>query len=221
MDEPDETEDILEPAEGLDFAAGQMIVRFADGVSDSDRTDWLVGQGATVIDDLPIINGALVDLGGSETGVLEMAALWSADAIVAYAEPNYLRHFAETFPNDPSFSSLWGLHNVGQTGGTPDADIDAPEAWDITTGSSTVVIASIDSGVDYNHEDLAANMWVNPGEIAGDGIDNDANGYIDDIYGIDAGSGDSDPWDSVVGHGTHTSGDYGRGWRQWYRRNRG
>ena len=72
----------------------------------------------------------------------------------------------------------------------------------------TVVVASIDTGVDYTHEDLAANMWVNPGEIPGDGIDNDGNGYVDDVYGIDAANGDSDPMDDN-GHGTHTSGTIG------------
>ena len=92
----------------------------------------------------------------------------------------------QRYPNDPNFGQMWGLHNTGQTGGMPDADIDAPEAWDTTIGSTEVVVAVIDTGVDYRHPDLAANMWTNPGETAGDGIDNDGNGYIDDVYGIDA-----------------------------------
>jgi subtilisin family serine protease len=75
------------------------------------------------------------------------------------------------FPNDTSFNEFWGLHNTGQTGGTPDADIDAPEAWSLRTNASNVIVAVIDSGVDYNHPDLAANMWHNPGEIPGNGID--------------------------------------------------
>ena len=108
-------------------------------------------------------------------------------------------------PNDPGFSQLWGLHNTGQTGGTADADIDAPEAWSITTGSNTVVVAVIDTGVDYTHPDLADNMWTNPGEIPGNGIDDDGNGYIDDVYGYDFANNDGDPFDDH-GHGTHVSG---------------
>ncbi len=124
-----------------------------------------------------------------------------------YVEPNYIWSLNAT-PNDPSFNALWGLHNNGQNSGTPDADIDAPEAWDINTGSSDTVIAIIDTGVQYNHIDLAANMWVNPGEIPGNGLDDDGNGYIDDIYGIDAVNNDSDPMDDQ-GHGTHCAGTIG------------
>ncbi|PKL60147.1 MAG: hypothetical protein CVV33_04170, partial [Methanomicrobiales archaeon HGW-Methanomicrobiales-4] len=108
-------------------------------------------------------------------------------------------------PNDPYFSSLWGMHNTGQTGGTVDADIDAPAAWSMNTGSSSVVIAVIDSGVDYNHPDLAANIWTNTGEIPGNGVDDDHNGYIDDIRGWNFVSGTNNPMDDHS-HGTHCSG---------------
>ncbi|CAD5962190.1 Thermitase [Planktothrix rubescens] len=110
-----------------------------------------------------------------------------------------------TTPNDPSYSQLWGLNNTGQDGGTPDADIDAPEAWDIQKGDPNLVIGVIDTGVDYNHPDLVGNIWTNPGEIAGDGIDNDSNGYIDDVRGWDFASNDNNPMD-VHGHGTHVAG---------------
>lgn len=129
----------------------------------------------------------------------------NANPFVEYAEPDFFRYAKTTFPNDPRLSDLWGLHNTGQNSGTPDADIDAPEAWDITTGSADVVVAVIDSGVDYNHDDLRANMWRNPNEIPGNGIDDDSNGYIDDYHGIDAIENSGDPMDDD-GHGTHVSG---------------
>ena len=87
---------------------------------------------------------------------------------VEYAEPNYYAYITNTIPDDPDFSFQWALDNTGQPGGVEDADIDAPEAWDIQTGDPQVIIAVIDTGVDWNHPDLAANIWTNEGEIAGD-----------------------------------------------------
>ena len=112
-------------------------------------------------------------------------------------------------PNDPQFPNLWGLHNTGQAGGTLDADIDAPEAWDITTGNSGTILAVVDTGVDINHPDLAVNIWSNLAEVNGiPGIDDDNNGYIDDVNGWNFF--DNVPW--VVfsadedSHGTHVAG---------------
>jgi subtilisin family serine protease len=128
---------------------------------------------------------------------------------VEYAEPDKIIRPAKS-PNDIRFDSQWALHNTGQNGGVPDADIDAPEAWDITTGNETVIIAVIDSGVDYNHEDLKANMWTNQGEIPGNGLDDDGNGYIDDYFGWNAVDGNGDPMDDMNdAHGTHVAGIIG------------
>ncbi len=138
------------------------------------------------------------------TDVLQTVQQFTGRPGIAYAEPNYAFSIDAT-PNDPRFSELWGLNNTRQTGGTLDADIDAPEAWGIATGSGKVVVGVIDTGVDYTHADLAANMWVNPGEIPEDGIDNDGNGYADDVYGWDFVNDDNDPFDDN-GHGTHVSG---------------
>jgi hypothetical protein len=128
---------------------------------------------------------------------------------ILYAQPNYRLKASWTFPNDSRFAELWGMHNTGQTGGTADADIDAPEAWDITTGSNEIIVAVLDTGVDYTHSDLASNMWVNKDELNGDpGVDDDNNGYVDDIYGYDFVSNDGDPMDDHY-HGTHVAGTIG------------
>lgn len=132
---------------------------------------------------------------------------WAATAGVRSIEPDRIITRA-SLPNDPSFRQLWGMNNTAQTGGVVDADIDAVEAWDVTTGSRSVVVAVIDTGIDYRHPDLAANMWQNPGEVAGDRIDNDGNGFVDDVYGWDFANNDADPFDDE-GHGTHVAGTIG------------
>jgi subtilisin family serine protease/PKD repeat protein len=123
---------------------------------------------------------------------------------VERVEPNFEVTAALT-PNDPRFVEQWALHNTGQTGGSVDADIDAPEGWDYVTGSNDIIVAVIDTGVDYTHPDLAGNLWTNPGEIPGNGVDDDGNGYVDDVYGYDFQAYDSDPFDDH-GHGTHVAG---------------
>ncbi len=142
------------------------------------------------------------------TDLTKMIKKLNNDPRVEYAEPNYIYHTTE-IPNDPDLGELWGFHNTGQNGGTVDADIDAPEAWDIQTGSSNVVIAVIDTGVDYTHPDLAGNIWVNEAELNGEaGVDNDGNGFIDDIHGYDFVNDDGDPFDDHY-HGTHCAGTIG------------
>ncbi len=126
---------------------------------------------------------------------------------VEYAEPNYVR-YPTLAPSDGDYPSLWGLHNTGQSGGVPGDDIDAEAAWDITTGSRDVLVAILDTGVSLSHPDLAANIWTNPGEIPGNGIDDDRNGYVDDVHGWDFADDDNDPTD-FDRHGTHTTGTIG------------
>ncbi len=126
---------------------------------------------------------------------------------VAYAEPNYYVHTQAT-PSDAKWSEQWALNNTGQTQGTPDADVNAPEMWELSTGSQDVVLGVIDTGIFYTHPDLAANIWVNAGEIAGNGIDDDNNGYIDDIHGINTKNKTGDPLDDN-GHGSHVAGIMG------------
>lgn len=144
---------------------------------------------------------------------------------VEFAEPNYLRH-PRAFPNDPLFSRQWAHHNTGQfipdaspivSSGTAGADMDMVRAWDLTTGSNTVVVAVIDDSIDTLHPDLAANIWTNTGEIPGNNIDDDANGYIDDVHGWDFVDNDNDTranpgigsLGSPEGHGTSVAGSIG------------
>ena len=128
---------------------------------------------------------------------------------ILYAEPDYQRTLSSKVPNDTYFTNLWAMHNTGQSGGVADADIDAPEAWDLRTDSSNIIVAVIDTGVDYTHPDLAANIWVNTAEQSGiPGVDDDNNGYIDDIHGYDFYNTDGNPMDDH-GHGTHVSGIIG------------
>lgn len=137
--------------------------------------------------------------------VLEAIKMLRKDPNVEFAEPDYQVKKVK-IPNDPQFDQQYALNNNGQTGGTPDADIDAVEAWDVFTGSGEeIIIGVIDTGVDYLHPDLADNMWQNIGEIPDNGIDDDGNGYIDDYYGWDFAYDDNDPMDGD-GHGSHCSG---------------
>jgi thermitase len=128
--------------------------------------------------------------------VQEALDIFRRDPLVDYAEPNYLRHLRRT-PNDTSYPLLWGLPRIN-----------APAAWEVATNCGSLVVAAVDSGADYNHPDLAANLWVNSDEIAANGLDDDANGKIDDTRGWDFVLEGNDPMD-VDGHGTHVAGTIG------------
>ena len=126
-----------------------------------------------------------------------------------FVEPDYLITVSGT-PSDGAFvdGRLWGLRNTGQNGGVSGVDIDAVRAWDITTGSGNVVVAVIDTGIRYTHQDLQGQMWINEDEVAGNGVDDDNDGFVDNIYGIDAVNNDGDPMDDNS-HGTHCAGTIG------------
>jgi uncharacterized repeat protein (TIGR01451 family) len=141
----------------------------------------------------------------------------NARSDVLYAEPNFIRR-KEVVPNDPRYSQMWGLKNPGGPFGVAGADIKAEPAWDITTGNRNMVVAVIDEGIDVNHQDLQANIWRNPGETAGNGIDDDGNGFVDDVNGYDFVHNDGTVYDgpgvnpdgSIIDlHGTHVAGTIG------------
>ena len=190
---------------------GELLVKFRRGTLATQRAvahGWAGARRLRAFNVVPGLEQVRLPEGVT---VKDAIARYRAHPDVVYAEPNYIVHAlqdAQATPNDPQFGTLWGLHNTGQSGGTPDADIDAPEAWNITTGSSDVVVAVIDTGTDYTHPDLAANMFQNTADCNANGVDDDGNGYIDDCYGIDALNNDSDPMDDNR-HGTHTAGTIG------------
>jgi subtilisin family serine protease len=189
---------------------GELLVGFRADVSAAGETSVLKSVGATEKRSFKKIRGSLLHVGNVDAALDKLRK----DPRVRYAEPNFIVH-ADALPNDPGFGNLWGLNNTGQPingfGGTPDADIDAPEAWNVTTGSRTTV-AVIDTGVDWTHPDLSTQIWINTGENCGgcrtDGIDNDHNGYVDDWHGWDFVNHDNNPMDDH-GHGTHVAGTIG------------
>src|SRR3954451_19071923 len=189
---------------------GELIVRYRASVSGRGRSSSLAAVNGRVKQQLLLPHTELVAVpAGSESSAL--SAL-NRDADVVYAEPNRLQHIDAT-PNDTFFGDLWGLNNTGQTvngvAGTGDADIDAPEAWNLGFNlGSTGTVAFIDSGMAQHQPDLAANLFTNPGEagaLATNGIDDDGNGFVDDVHGWDFVNNDNDPEDDNH-HGTHVSG---------------
>lgn len=181
---------------GGDEVPGQMLIRFNTATSTLTRNNILNSRNLTRLKRFANVDVDLVRVPPGQT-VSAMARLVRDVPGVAAAQPNYYRYAIGTTPNDPRFldGSLWALEKI-----------QAPAVWsNYTTGDGTVVLASIDTGVNYNHPDLSANMWRNPLEIPNNGLDDDANGYVDDVFGIDTANGDANPLDDQ-GHGTHTAG---------------
>jgi subtilisin family serine protease len=192
------------------FMEGELLVKFKQGIGRKNKNNVHGKHFSKVKKKFSRLNIDHILLAPG-LGVGEAMNRYNSEAAVEYAEPNYILHIDSTEPDDLFFGDLWNLLNLGQTGGTPGADIDATRAWDYTTGQEDIVVAVIDSGIDYTHEDLAPNMWVNSEEYYGvAGIDDDGNSYIDDIYGLDTyiHSTDNDPMDEL-GHGTHIAGTIG------------
>lgn len=139
--------------------------------------------------------------------ILLARAVLAQDPAIESVELNYVRRLTLT-PNDLLFAKLWGLHNAGQSGGLANADIRATKAWEAHSDSRRTIVAVTDTGIAYDHPDLARNIWRNRAEIANNNIDDDKNGYVDDVYGYDFFNNDSNPYDDA-GHGTHVAGVIG------------
>lgn len=179
------------------YADGELLVKFAPNEKRGLIADVNSKIGAELVETLGDLGWVRVKIPAGTT-VEDAISRFRKQNGVVDAQPNFYYQLAAT-PNDPQYNNT-GLYGLGK--------ISAPAAWDLTTGSSTVVVADIDTGLRYTHEDIAANAWTNPGEINGNGVDDDGNGYVDDYYGFDFRYNDGDPADEN-GHGTHTAGTIG------------
>ncbi len=178
-------------SERLPVHPRRLLVKPSPTLLDVEREQAFARIGAREILAMPQIGWSVVEV---RAGMLHVSRwLLERDARFLEVELDPARKVAYT-PNDPMWSGMWNLTRI-----------DADDAWDTTKGSSAVKIAILDTGIDYNHPDLAANVWTNPGEIPGNNVDDDLNGYKDDVYGYDFANFDSDPFDDN-GHGTACAG---------------
>jgi len=213
---------------GEAFEDGEYLVRFIDGVGSSEVTGSLDRIGMKIVkpiwfkpsdafpQGLTIYRVKVCD--GQRINAESVVEKLGANPQVMYVSPQRKVYAYDSpsavIPDDPLFPRMWGLNNTGQESypglvGTPDADIDAPEAWAIRHDVPEIVVAVLDTGIEWDHPDLMDNIWINSGEIPGNGADDDGNGYIDDIYGWDFANDDNSVYDGLDSHGTHTAGTIG------------
>jgi subtilisin family serine protease len=209
-DEPTTTAD---PASGAaEFKAGEIIVKFKEGISQAGAQSLLLAEDLEILDEMDQLGIVLLSV--AEGQELETIEELKRNPLVEYAEPNYVVQISDPIatesdsnslpmalsspgdfpPDDPYLPWQWNLSRINAFG-----------AWDITTGSEKVIIALIDTGVDLDHPELKDKIWTNPGEIPGNGIDDDGNGFVDDVHGWDFVDWDSEPQDDH-GHGTFVAG---------------
>ena len=248
-------EDITRTISPDNYVPGHLLVTFdSDMLLLADQEELVASLGGEIVHKLVFLDAALVRLNAPSEHIVDDVETWGSNPAFLSVSPDFYQSLSSTTPQDPLFSSQWGLHNDGSIPGklvwpslidhtspdhsTPghpnqhppitlphtanpaeiDADIDAIEAWDLQRGSSEVIVAVIDSGIDFEHEDLKDNMWINHAEAQGQpGVDDDGNWYIDDIHGWDWGPwyGDGEytnptaPPQDETGHGTHVAGIIG------------
>ncbi len=178
------------------YVEGELLIKYKNGTASAAAFEMNSQIGANVVEEFPEIGWQRVKM-PANLSFDKALSLYKSSAEVEYVQPNYYYHLLNT-PNDSQFGTLYGMQKIS-----------APLAWDLTTGSSSVVVADIDTGLKYTHQDLSANAWRNAGEIPNNNIDDDGNGFVDDYYGYDFFYNDSDPIDDAGGHGTHTAGTIG------------
>ncbi|MCD4654234.1 S8 family serine peptidase [bacterium] len=204
--DPNDTDDL--PT----YEDDRITVCFEEDCSRNNRSSLVAQSGGKIVWESRLTEITIIEYPDPVDVELQVT-YFAKSKCVKYAEPCFISHLTSTYPNDPMFDDQWGLHNIGQTvqgiTGTPDKDIDAPEAWDFVTTNTDVVIAVIDTGVSWEHPDLVDNIFINPGEYGNgkesNGIDDDNNGYIDDYHGYDFYRNDNNPTDELF-HGTHVAG---------------
>ena len=177
------------------WVADEVLVKFKPGKTKAIKNEVVGRLHLSIVQELGDLGWVRVKIGRGQTvddAIRDLGRSIDVDSV----QPNYYYRL-QSVPNDALWTDLYGM-----------VKISSPAAWDITTGDSSVVVADIDTGFDYTHEDLAANAWTNPGEIPNNGVDDDGNGFIDDYYGYDFRYNDPDPMDEN-GHGTHTAGTLG------------
>jgi subtilisin family serine protease len=199
------------------YVEGEVLVTFKPGITTSSADERLGSHSLKFANKYD----RLSDMRGRRMGMVrehakttaELISSLKADDSVETVEPNYIRHVSVTAPNDTYFSQLWGLQNTGQTvnstASTSGVDTGFLQAWRLAKSSTTdVCVGVIDTGVDISHPDLQANIWTNPNEIAGNSVDDDGDGYKDDVHGYDFASSTATITDSGY-HGTHVAGTIG------------
>jgi len=205
------------PEQWFEVMPDVVTVKFKTLMTRSAAADFFSSHGVAPIRENRL--GAVDISVPADLDPVTFVAQLQESGLFEYAEVNTFGRFEQVIPNDTLFTDLWGLDNTGQTGGTVDADVDAPEAWINSVGLPDVAVGVLDSGVDYDHEDLECNIWVNPGEdLLSDGvvmdltdlngIDDDLNGFVDDLIGWDFIGLDNDPG-PTNDHGTHVAGIIG------------
>ena len=190
----------------LSYDSTRVLVTFANPATDANNIAEL--QSSTVAQSVDQLGFGIYRVHLNPTATVTSAtSKLAALPGVQSAQPDYKIQIERT-PNDPSFTSQWAFNNTGQNGGTAGADIRLPAAWNVSTGTGNTIVAVIDTGIDYRHPDLAPNLWQNPGEIPGNGIDDDGNGFVDDRIGANFVDNNGDPYDTNS-HGTHVAGIIG------------